>query len=255
MKTKHELNEIMSFVIDYATKLLGSGVHTSRVVRNSHRIGEALGVDVSMSTFQKSAIITLNEKNNDDLLTRVVPIPDLPISFQMNSDLSALSWDALDSKLPLAEIKRRFKELTGKKPMNPLLVMLFVGLANAAFCRLFQGDFLAMAFVFVSTVLGFWLKDFLLSRGVAKFMVFMAAALISSACASLSLNFNCTANIAIATSPLYLVPGVPLINGFIDIVEGYVLIGTSRLINAMLLVICIAAGLSITLMIVKNNLL
>ena len=37
--------------------------------------------------------------------------------------------------------------------------------------------------------------------------------------------------------------------------EGHILIGFSRLINALLLIVCIAVGLSATLMIVKNSLL
>ena len=60
---------------------------------------------------------------------------------------------------------------------------------------------------------------------------------------------------AIATSVLYLVPGVPLINGVIDIVEGHVLIGFSRLTEAALLIMCIAIGLSFTLIMVKNGLI
>jgi len=54
---------------------------------------------------------------------------------------------------------------------------------------------------------------------------------------------------------LFLVPGVPLINGVIDIVEGHVLIGCSRLIGALLLILCIAVGLSVTLLMVKGSLL
>ena len=67
--------------------------------------------------------------------------------------------------------------------------------------------------------------------------------------------FNADADIAIATSVLFLIPGVPLINGVIDIVEGHILLGLSRIINALLLVICIAIGLSVTLLLVKNSLL
>ena len=48
---------------------------------------------------------------------------------------------------------------------------------------------------------------------------------------------------------------MPLINGVIDIVEGHVLIGMSRLVNATLLIICIAVGLSATLLMVKDSLL
>ena len=67
--------------------------------------------------------------------------------------------------------------------------------------------------------------------------------------------FDTTSEIALATSVLYLVPGVPLINGVIDIVEGYVLTGFARLTEAALLIINIAIGLSFTLLLVKNSLI
>ena len=53
MKTQAELKAIARFVAEYATRLMGSGVHTSRVVRNTKRLGEALGVRVIVSAFQK----------------------------------------------------------------------------------------------------------------------------------------------------------------------------------------------------------
>ena len=61
MKSQQELTEILGFITEYATYQLGSGVHTSRAVRNSRRIGEALGVDVQLSSFQKSTILTVLE--------------------------------------------------------------------------------------------------------------------------------------------------------------------------------------------------
>ena len=61
--------------------------------------------------------------------------------------------------------------------------------------------------------------------------------------------------VAIDTSVLFLIPGVPLINGVIDIVEGHILNGIARLTSALMLIVCIAIGLSGTLMIVKSALL
>ena len=78
---------------------------------------------------------------------------------------------------------------------------------------------------------------------------------LASLCATAALRFDCTAEITLATSPLFLVPGVPLINGVIYIMEGHVLMGVSRLVNAMLLIVCIAVGLSATLLMVKDSLL
>ncbi|WP_419499945.1 threonine/serine ThrE exporter family protein [Alistipes shahii] len=255
MKTRQELTEILDFIADYATYLLASGVHTSRVIRNSQRIGQSQGVDIQLSSFQKSTILTVRDDATGEAITRVVKIPALPISFERNSDLSALSWDALDDRLPLDEIRRRYGELIDKPRIDPIFVLVTVGLANASFCRLFGGDWTAAGIVFTATLVGFAARQRMQAHGVNHFLIFIISAFMASLCASAALRFDCTAETALATSVLYLVPGVPLINGVIDIVEGHILIGFSRLINALLLIICIAIGLSATLLMVKNSLL
>ena len=92
-------------------------------------------------------------------------------------------------------------------------------------------------------------------KGINHFVIFIASTFVASMCASTSVIFDTTSEIALATSVLYLVPGVPLINGVIDIVEGHVLTGFARLTQAALLIVCIAIGLSFTLLLVKNSLL
>lgn len=255
MKSKQELTDTLEFVAEYATYLLASGVHTSRVIRNSQRIGTSQGVDVQLTTFQRSTILTVRDEVSHEALTRVVHIPHLPISFERNTDLSALSWDALDEGLPLGEIRRRYDRLIAKPRINPIFVLLAVALANGAFCRLFGGDWIAVSIVFAATLVGVAVRQQLQARALNHFLIFIGSAFIASLCASTALLFDCTAETALATSVLFLVPGVPLINGVIDIVEGHILIGFSRLINALLLIICIAIGLSATLLLVKDSLL
>ena len=118
-----------------------------------------------------------------------------------------------------------------------------------------NGDWVAVGIVFTSTLAGFSARQQLTKAGVNHFIIFILSAFVASLCASSALRFDCTAETAIATSVLFLVPGVPLINGVIDIVEGHVLNGIARLASALMLIICIAIGLSCTLMIVKNGLL
>lgn len=255
MKTSTELTQIADFVADYATYLLGSGVHTSRVIRNSQRIGKSQGIDIQMSAFQKSIVMTAHDDDSGENITRVVGIPALPISFERNSDLSALSWEAVDEHLPLDEIRARYERLISKPSIDPIFVLLTVGLANASFCRLFGGDWTAMSIVFTSTLVGLAAKQRMQAHKVNHFIIFILSAFIASLCASAALSFDCTAHICLATSPLFLVPGVPLINGIIDILDGHVLIGFSRLVNAMSLIVCIAVGLSMTLIMVKDSLL
>jgi len=93
------------------------------------------------------------------------------------------------------------------------------------------------------------------AKGFNHYVIFIVSAFAASMYASVAMIFDTTSEVAIATSVLYLIPGVPLINGVIDIVEGHVLNGIARLTSALMLIVCIAVGLSCTLMIVKNGLL
>jgi uncharacterized membrane protein YjjP (DUF1212 family) len=250
-----EFDKMAGFIAEYAVCLLGCGVHTSRVMRNSRRIGESFGLMLAMATFHKSIVMTVHDLKSGYVRTEVVDIPSLPISFEYNSELSSLSWEAFDKHLPLDVLRDRFEAIRSAKKMPAHLILLLVGLANASFCRLFEGDWLSVGIVFVATLAGFFVRQVMQRRGINHFIVFSASAFVASMCASTALLCSATADIAIATSVLYLIPGVPFINGIIDIVEGHALTGCSRLIDAFLLVISIAVGLSAPLFLFKNILL
>lgn len=249
------LADKLEFCSEYAAYMFGCGVHTSRVIRCTERIAQALHTVVEISYTFRHFVITMRDGSGHTVLTRVATVQMLPISFQRNTDLSALSWQAVDENLTLDQLKERYKQLISKPRINPQVVLVLVGLANACFCRLFGGDALAMLIVFISTVAGFGLRQYMQRRHVNHFIVFVAAAYVASMCASVSLLFDCTAQIAIATSPLFLIPGVPLINSFVDVLDGHVLVGFSRLVSTLLLIMCIAIGLSFTLMIMKGSIL
>ncbi|MEN9443917.1 MAG: hypothetical protein RIS47_807, partial [Bacteroidota bacterium] len=54
---------------------------------------------------------------------------------------------------------------------------------------------------------------------------------------------------AFATSVLFLVPGVPLINSFTDVIDGNISIGVARGINGLMIAFAIALGLSVAMLI------
>jgi len=243
------------FIAGYAAHLMGCGIHTSRVIRNTRRIGESLGFDLQISVFQKSMILTMQDKDTQKTFSEVVEIPALPISFEHNSELSALSWEAVDQRLPFEVLKDKYTKIISAPRIDPLFVLLLVGFANASFCKLFGGDWMSMVIVFSATIAGFFARMQMLKKHINHYIIFIVSSFTASLLASTSLIFDITSDIAIATSVLYLIPGVPLINGVIDIVEGHTLTGISRLTNAFLLIVCVAIGLSITLLLVHDRLL
>ena len=251
MKTGESLLSIGKFIAEYSAHLMGAGVHTSRVVRNTKRIGEAFGLDVKLSVFHRNIILTIIDKETNEACNEVIDIPAHPISFEHNSELSALSWEAVDNHLSLEELKDKYKKIISAPRIHPLFVLLLVGFANASFCKLFGGDLISMGIVFSATITGFYLKQQMQAKKINHYVVFIVSAFV----ASTALIFDTTSEIAMATSVLYLVPGVPLINGVIDVVEGYVLTGFARLTEASLLIVSIAIGLSFTLLMVKNSLI
>ena len=251
MKTSESLLSKGKFIAEYSAHLMGAGVHTSRVVRNSKRIGEAFGLDVKLGVFHKNIILTIIDKQTNEACNEVIDIPAHPISFEHNSELSALSWEAVDNRLSLEELTEKYRKIVSAPMIHPLFVLLLVGFANASFCKLFGGDLI----VFSATITGFYLKQQMQKKKINHYITFIVSAFVASLCASTALIFDTTSEIALATSVLYLVPGVPLINGVIDVVEGYVLTGFARLTEASLLIVSIAIGLSFTLLMVKNSLI
>ena len=108
-----------------------------------------------------------------------------------------------------------------------------------------------MAIVFVATLVGFFIRQQLTRRGVNHLAMFVTCAFVSTMIGVTDFLYfhGGTEDISLGTSMLYLVPGVPLINGVMDIVDGHALDGIARLTNACLLIICIALGLSATVII------
>ena len=256
MSRNVDIQELSNFLLDFATTLMAVGSHTSRVVRNVTRIADSFDYGVDMTVFQRN--ITMTIKHRDDYSIRrtyVRRIPAAALNFRTISDLSSLRWDAYDNHLELAEIQKQYSRIITRPPMSRWMVLVLVAFANAAFCRLFGGDLMAMGLVWVATLVGFFVRQELMKRHVNHMVVFVVCAFIASLIAGLGFRYHwgTTEDIALGTSVLFLIPGVPLINSIIDILEGHVLVGWSRAINAFILIICIALGLSMTLLILGKE--
>lgn len=256
MEQKVDIQELSDFLLEYATCMMGSGVHTARAVRSVSRIAEVMGYGVDLTIFQRN--ITMTVKSPEDYSIRrtyVRRIPDLGINFRTISELSGLSWDAYDHKLPLGEVESRFRVIMEEARMSRWKVLALVACANAAFCRLFGGDWVAMALVFAATLVGFFVRQEMSARKLNHLVIFVVSSFVASlvASAGVSCGWGGTPEIALATSVLFLIPGVPLMNSIIDILGGHVLIGVSRAMNAGLLIICIAIGLSATLLLLGKD--
>ena len=246
-----QLKEATLFLAEYASTLMAVGAQTSRIQLNTVRMARSMGYHISLLIFPKTLTITLQDDGLNHSYTYIKKTPALPLNFKVNMKLSQLSWEAFDERLPLKEQWARLKAIVAERRESPWLVLLLASLANASFCRLFDGNATSIGIVFVATLVGFLLRQQLTKRGMNHLAVFTLCAFVSTMVGVTDYLFfhGGTEDISLGTSMLYLVPGVPLINGVMDIVDNHVLDGISRLTGALLLIICIAIGLSGTVII------
>ena len=246
------VRELANFLLDLSRTLMGAGAHTSRVVRNVTRIAESFGYKVDMTIFQMHITMTIRHAGDDTIRrTSVGKIGPAAFNFDIISQISSLSWEAHDEHLSFRELTEKYERIIRKPRISRWWVLVLVTAANACFCRLFGGDVPAMGLVAAATFVGFFVRQEMSTRHANHMAIFLICSFIASLIASAGFRFHLgtTPETALGTSVLFLIPGVPLINSIFDLLEGHVLVGISRAVNALILIVCIALGLSATLLI------
>lgn len=247
-----ELDEVGRFLSEYASILLKSGATCMRIEKNIERIARHWGYVYSMTIMPRHIHLTIN--NSDGLQnTFTTGIEKAGINFNFVAKLSGLSWNVVDDRLSLEEARTELKAIMEAPETNRWWVLFAVSCANGAFCRLFGGDFIAVAIVFASTMCGYYLKQILLDKGCDVRFMLILCSFVSSVLASAGTLFSLgtTASVATATSVLYLVPGIPFINAFNDMISRHYICFFSRMTDAIVLTCCLSGGLCLGLKLMK----
>lgn len=235
--------ELCLFLSQYAVRLLGCGATCIRLEKNISRIARRYGYTADFSIMPRH--IHMCVRKGDDSFTSVATVQNSVIDFDLNTRLSRLSWRIADSDISLARAGMIFEGLIRPRRGNPWTVLLLVSMANASFCRLFGGDLTAMAVVFMATFAGYMLKQALLDRKIDVRLVVIACAFVSSVLGATDMLFGlgATPAVTVGTSVLYLVPGIPFINSFSDMLYRHYICAFSRFVDAAVLTACLSIGL------------
>lgn len=239
------LTEAAAFLAEYASLLSGCGATCIRIEKNTARMVKAFGINIDIFIMPSHVDVAVWDRDRRDAAAAQRPTANCGISFSLNAMLSRLSWEVADSHVDLYSAVERFKRIRETKPTGKWEVLILASLANAAFCRLFGGDWVAMLTVFVSTLAGYRLKQVMLEDKRDVRLTFLCASFFS---ASLSagghiFNIGTTPEIALGTSVLYLIPGVPYINSVSDLICRHYLYAFSRFLDAAVLTVCLSVGL------------
>lgn len=238
-----EINDTLNVLADVVIALHSSGAHYARIVRNVERMARGLDYNVDLVMTFNGIVITIYKDRNEKTYTLSRSLKGKGINFETVSEISILSWDVFENKIGVRKINKILNRILNKKVYKDWQLLLILPLASLALCRLFEGDWYQCIIAFLSTLIGFSFLKFLKSKHYNPFFsYFLVSTLSVSTIHFVGSLFNLNVVEALSVSILYLVPGVVLINSFIDYLEGYIEAGNSKLIFGLLIIAALSSG-------------
>ena len=247
MSTYHsrEIRQLGSVLLDIGAMLMMAGANTTRIRITVERIAKAFGCTVDVFITHRALTLTLNDHHREDVFSSSKRTPPHGVNFKIVSGISRMSWRIADEQWSIAAIRKELARLAGLPHYPRLVVLLMVGLAGASFCRLAGGTPLEMGVAFVATFFGLVVRQESHKFGFNPYLCVYFAALVAALIAGGVTRFGGLISLehAFATSVLFLVPGVPLINSFSDMIDGNFMTGLARFAHGFVIALCIALGL------------
>lgn len=231
-------------------RLASCGAETRFIVQSVKKMAHDLGchsVDLGIS---RDGIIVKLRKGHQ-VSVEFMEVKHFAINMDSVARLHEICLQVSEGKL--TDLNKIFLAIRAVRPRHYRHQYLIVieALAAAAFAYLNGGDLGVCLSAIMGGLVLMFCRFLFIKRGFFESFTFMLSACIGSFVSSLTAHyiFACTpehVTLAATATTLLLVPGFPLLNGFLDIFKGYVPIGLIRLVIATVLVISAALGLLTT---------
>ncbi len=240
---RSSLETALQIALEAGVRVQMSGGYTARVQDTMASIAHGLGAE-RVEPSVTSVVVGLTVYRGGWSRTAIRRTPHIGINF---SELSALSQLARDAgHLQPAEIRGRLDTIESTVRRYPVgLVLPMLGVACGAFAALFGSDAAGVLVAALGGFAGSLVRYALVARRYAPFLYCAAAAFAATSLVVLLGPVSATPDTALIACVLFLVPGVPLLNGTADLLGSHYLNGIVRL--TMSLVVVMAGGVGVAL--------
>lgn len=239
------LEAILQTAVEVGVRVQMSGGYTARVYETMETIARALGAE-RVEGSVSSVVVGLTVHRGGWSRTSFLRTPHIGINF---TELSALSQLAKDVPgMSQEEVRDRLRSIEGTRRRYPMpLVLPMLGLACGAFAALFGSDLAGILIASLGGYIGALVRYELHARRFKPFIFCLAAAFASASTVHLLSSVTATPSEALAACVLFLVPGVPLLNGTADLLGTHYLNGVVRLTMSMVIVLASGIGVGLAL--------
>lgn len=193
--------------------------------------------------------IMVSYKVNGQPQIMMKPILSIGTSLNGLYKVMELSDDVKNGKIHIEDVDSELKKILDLPLIHKRIVYILLdGLAAAFYLKFHHGSFESIMIVFFAAMVGETVRYWLQSKSVPGNRIMFICGIISAGIASLFLHygFGDRGITTLIASVIYLVPGLRMINGFIDMTSlKYTFIGTQRILNAFYLLLILAVVIMI----------
>lgn len=237
-------------ICDATLLMFEYGAESILVEQTSQRLGKALRIDsVELALLSSAIVITTFTNSQSQTVSISRRARDKPINMSVICDIQNLVKTFENSQSTLDILVDSLKNIQ-PKTYNRWLVIFMVGLSCGCFAHLHGGDFGACFVTFSAAAFGVFVRQELSRKRFSAFTIFSLTPFLVTLIAATSqqiLPISSTPDIILVSAVLFLVPGFPFVNSFLDAIEGYMLMAWGRLLHASLLVVATSVGIVLAL--------
>lgn len=246
---ERELVKILQLTSGVGEELLRCGAEISRVEDTMKRIADHYGATKRQIFIISNGVFVNLEMGEQVHSVSIESIPKVSVNLGKLCSLNHLSRAIEKENLELDQALAQLADIQAPEKKSAAARIAASGIGAAAFCYIFGGGarecigafFMGLLlWTFFTAVERFSLPKVLLHLG--------GSMLVTAGCIVLHrLGLVDSLNKVVIGSIIPMIPGVDFINGVRDLAEGNYISGPIRLLDALVIFVCIAAGVYIAL--------
>lgn len=236
---ENQSDKVLEFASEAGRVLLENGAEISRVEETMERIASNYGEEGEKFFVLSNGIFTTG---NSYANAEFIPIKGARLDKVVA--VNQLSRDIASQKLPLGEARKRLQQIQ-QTPSKPAWEQyLGAAFGCGGFCALFGGSLLDCAASLVAAVLLNLFVMKLSTPYLSKTLGNICAGFLGTLLCIVFQSFGFGANLGnmVVGTLILLIPGVAFTNGLRDVANEDYLAGMTRLIDALMMFLCIAIG-------------
>lgn len=241
------MTEVMQVATEAGHIMLENGAEIFRVEETMERITRHYGIDSGHFFVLSNGILT----SGGTRYSNVEFIPFKGAQLEKVVAVNRLSREIEKGGCSIQEARERLFEIKTMKAKPFMEQVMGSAVGSGAFCAIFGGSYLDCAASFVTGLLLYVFVLLVSRRGMSKIVTNILGSILATALSVLfmRIGFGEHPGNMIIGSLIPLIPGVPFTNGIRDLANEDYIAGSTRMIDALTVFFCIAAGVALTFLV------